>query len=357
MKRYLLTILILGNAYILTAQTIVSTIPENKKVILEEFTGTGCPNCPGGHTAAATLLTDNPGNLFVVAYHPNNSSYTASDPMVTTYPAAFYTMPFISSVGRYMPSAMINRRVWGGVERIQGVGSWTSDASTIKVETSPLNVGVSSTYNTGTKMLNVTVEVYFTSNVTDALTIYAELTEDGIIATQSGGTSPYTHNHVFRVSFVSQWGDAISAPTNQSTLKTFSFNYDNSTTLNDMTNSEVVAFVRNAVDEEIVSGNAAAIGQSSFSIDDNRLTYSSVKVYPNPVTENSVLSISLLSEAKVNYSLLNILGQEVITNDLGIVSEGNHNIAIDNLGSLQKGVYFIRVIIGKEVSAQKLIIE
>lgn len=357
MKRILFTLLILGSTYFMIAQTIVSTTPENKKVLLEEFTGTGCPNCPGGHTAAATLLTNNPGNLFVVAYHPNNSSYTASDPMVTTYPAAFYTTPFISPSNRYMPSAMINRRVWDGVERIEGVTSWTNDANTIKAEASPLNIGVSSTYNTSTKMLNVTVEVYFTSNVTDALTIYAELTEDGIIATQSGGTSPYTHNHVFRQSFVPQWGDVISAPTSQSTLKTFSFSYDNSTTLYDMTKCEVLAFVRNAVNEEIISGNGAMVGQSSFSIGENIIASGSVKVYPNPVNESSVMSISINSGTSVSYSIINVLGQQVITKDMGVFSIGNHNIAIDDLSILQKGVYFLRVNAGKEISAQTIIIE
>jgi hypothetical protein len=357
MKRILFALLILGNSYLLAAQTIVSTTPENKKVILEEFTGTGCPNCPGGHTAAATLLNDNLGNLFVIAYHPNNSSYTASDPMVTTYSAAFYTMPFISSVGRYMPSAMINRRVWGGVERIQGVGNWTNDVNSIKAEASPLNVGISSTYNTSTHMLNISVEVYFTSTVSDALTIYVELTEDGIIAAQSGGTSPYTHNHVFRQSLVSQWGDVIPAPSSQSTLKTFSFSYDNSTTLYDMTKCEVVAFVRNAVDEEIISGNGAIVGQSSASINENKLSLTKTSVYPNPINNYSVLSVSLLTEQNISYSIFNTTGQDLLLKDLGVFPEGDHQIAFENIGILSKGVYFLRVNVGKEISILKVIIE
>jgi len=41
MKKTLLALVLFGNIYFVNAQTIVSTVTENKKVILEEFTGTG----------------------------------------------------------------------------------------------------------------------------------------------------------------------------------------------------------------------------------------------------------------------------------------------------------------------------
>lgn len=37
------------------AQTIVSTSPQNKKVILEEFTGVNCVYCPQGHAIANNI--------------------------------------------------------------------------------------------------------------------------------------------------------------------------------------------------------------------------------------------------------------------------------------------------------------
>lgn len=42
------------------AQTIVSTTPENKKVILEEFTGIHCVYCPEGHAIAQAIQNNNP---------------------------------------------------------------------------------------------------------------------------------------------------------------------------------------------------------------------------------------------------------------------------------------------------------
>ncbi|MFT6982817.1 MAG: hypothetical protein ACJAUD_001587, partial [Crocinitomicaceae bacterium] len=43
------------------AQTLVSTTPSNRNVIIEEFTGTNCPACPNGHTTLSGILTANPG--------------------------------------------------------------------------------------------------------------------------------------------------------------------------------------------------------------------------------------------------------------------------------------------------------
>jgi len=334
------------------AQTIVSTTPENKKALLEEFTGTGCVNCPAGHTIATSILAADPLNVFVIAYHPDNSNYTTSDPMARNYPAAFYSSTFVGS--RFMPGGLINRRVWGS-ERMVSRTNWSADVNTIKSEASPLNVGVSSSYNTGTSQLSIDVEVYFTQTVSDAMTIFCMLTEDGIIATQSGGTSPYTHNHVFREAFVAQWGDAISTPTTAGTLKTFTFTFDNSTTAYDMTKSEVVAFVRNAADEEIISVNGAEVDHDSpLSIGDNK-EINLVDVYPNPTQDATSLYLSLNKENTVSYVVYNTIGQLVISQNLGLLNSGQHSFRLDFEN--QEGLFFVKIMIGENSYTKKLIVQ
>jgi hypothetical protein len=44
-------------------QTIVSTSPENKKVVLEEFTGIKCVFCPQGHAIAQAIQNNNPDDV------------------------------------------------------------------------------------------------------------------------------------------------------------------------------------------------------------------------------------------------------------------------------------------------------
>ena len=51
------------------AQNWVSTSPQNKKVVLEEFTGIKCSYCPDGHKRANELKAANEGNVFLVNIH------------------------------------------------------------------------------------------------------------------------------------------------------------------------------------------------------------------------------------------------------------------------------------------------
>lgn len=257
----MILLLIAGNAIL--AQNYVSTEPQNKNAILEEFTGVRCPNCPAGHQVIASILQNNPGRAFCVAYHPSNSSYTqpyGSDPdFRRTYPNAFYSTPYCGS-SRFMPSSFIQRREWNG-EKIQSRTVWTQYANTIMAESSPLNVGMASTYNPTTKMLDVTVEIYFTETVQQEVRLYVTLAENDLIAQQSGGSASYVHKHVFREAFVAQWGDQLRGSTAQGSLVVMNYSFDNSNTGYIMDNCELLAFVVNYNSEEVISGVGVDVGE------------------------------------------------------------------------------------------------
>ena len=56
MKHFYNTLVIIfGMTFSMIAQTIVSTNPENKNVILEEFTGIYCTYCPDVHSIAHAI--------------------------------------------------------------------------------------------------------------------------------------------------------------------------------------------------------------------------------------------------------------------------------------------------------------
>jgi hypothetical protein len=307
---------------------------------------------------ASSLLASNPGNLFVVAYHPTNSSFTTTDPMRRDFPNAFYTTPFVGN-SRYMPSAMIARRIWGGGERIQGTGSWTGDVDVIKVESSPLNMGVSSTYNSSNSALTVNIEVYFTANVTAPVTLYAMLIENGIIAYQNGGGSNYIHLHAFREAFPkptpTQWGETIAAPTTQGTVKTYTYTFDNSTAAYVMANCEIVVFIRNASNEEIISGNGAPVGsQSPVEISNTSTATDNYSVFPNPMTDNSMLSISVSTSSEFSYTVYDVSGKVIETKNLGILNAGIHQIDL-NTSMLDKGMYFVKINNGTNTQTIKVI--
>ncbi len=275
----LLTFMIVLLSAGLTAQNYVSTEPQDKNAILEEFTGVRCGNCPAGHQTAAAILAANPGRAFVVAYHPSNSSYTApytGDPdFRRTYPNVFYATPYCGS-SRFMPSAFINRRQWANGERIQSRTLWTSYCNTIMAEASPANMGMSTTYDIMSQELSIIVEVYYTDNMPDLNHIYVMLSENDLVSQQSGATGPYTHKHTFREAFVAQWGDEITEPTTQGSLVTLEYTWDATGSGYIMNNCEVLAFIENQANGEIITGVGVHVGESTyieptagFSVEDN----------------------------------------------------------------------------------------
>ena len=250
----------------LLAQNYVSTQPQDKNAILEEFTGVRCSNCPAGHQTAASILSNNPGRAFCVAYHPSNSNFTAPYPgdpdFRRTYPNAFYSTPYCGS-SRFMPSAFINRRLWSG-ERISERVDWTSRCNTIMSEASPANVGLSTTYDFAAQMLYITVEIYYTADMTDANHVYVLLSENDLVSQQSGASGPYTHKHTFREAFVGQWGDVITDPTTQGSLVTLEYSWNATGSGYIMGNCEVLAFIENQATGEVITGAGVDVGDQTY---------------------------------------------------------------------------------------------
>lgn len=51
------------------AQLPVSTSPQNKKAVLEEYTGIHCGYCPDGHKIATNIYNADPNNVVLINIH------------------------------------------------------------------------------------------------------------------------------------------------------------------------------------------------------------------------------------------------------------------------------------------------
>ncbi len=263
--KFILLFICVLSVQALFSQTYVSTEPQEKNVILEEFTGVNCPNCPQGHEVANQILEGNPDRVWVVGFHPFNSNYTtpgAGQPDFRRHHAdSLYMVPYCGS-SRFMPSAFINRRVYAG-ERIQSRTVWANYASQFLAESSPVNVGLASTYDEITKQLDILVEIYYTEDMTDLNTLNVLFSESGMIAYQSGGSANYIHKHVFRETFTAQWGDPITESTAQGSFIQKSFTFDNSAEEYDMAECEILAYIVNPATTEIISGIGCHVGDNT----------------------------------------------------------------------------------------------
>jgi len=83
--------------------------------------------------------------------------------------------------------------------------------------------------------------------------------------------------------------------------------------------------------------------------------YTSVNVQPNPFNQSTVISYQLKEAGKINLSVYDILGQEIVTLVEGYQSAGTYDISFDGK-QLVSGVYFIRLEAGGLNQVQKVIL-
>ena len=209
----------------LKAQEYVSTQPQNRNVLIEEFTGRNCVYCPDGHRIANLIVANNPGRVWAVNIHAGSFS-PVTYPNMNTNDGTAITNGF--GIGGF-PAGHVNRSTAENLGRSE----WESHTNTQLAQQAEVNVAGFVTLNHTTRTANITVEVYYTANSsqsTNYLTIM--MLQDSILGNQSGNyynpsqmlNGQYVHQHVLRDVVTSTWGDEIS-PTTAGTLITKNYTY------------------------------------------------------------------------------------------------------------------------------------
>jgi len=259
MKKILtLSLLFLAAMLAANAQTLVPTTPLNKNVILEIFTGINCTYCPDGHRIAASILDNNPGRVAVIAIHQGQfSTPSGTQPDYrTTFGNALASQAGING----WPMGTVNRHVFSGTKTGMSRGDWAPSSEVILPLVSPVNVGVETSYNSGTRELTVHVELYYTANSSTTTNyINVALIQNHIFGPQTNGGAGnnYEHMEMLRYLITGQWGDAVTTTTQGSFVeRTYTYTIPNAY-LNIpcvVENCQVVAFVAES-HQEILSGD------------------------------------------------------------------------------------------------------
>lgn len=266
--KHLFTLLIMltFSVNLLVSQTIVGTDPENKNVVLEEFTGIYCVFCPQGHAIAQGIYDSHPDDVVLINIHTGGYAVpTGNDPdFRTPWGAAIAGQ---SGLVGY-PAGTVNRHLFPGYSQGSGTaqsrGTWSTTSNQILNEPSYLNVALEATIVTSTRQLVVYVEVYYTGDSPqESNWLNVAILQNHILGPQTGGNmgNNYDHKHMLRHMLTGQWGVEIST-TSEGSLYTGSFAYEIPADYNDvevvLENLDVVAFVTET-HQEVVSGSMAEI--------------------------------------------------------------------------------------------------
>ncbi len=259
-----LLIIILFSSAPLMAQTIVGTDPENKNVVLEEFTGIYCGYCPQGHIIAQGIYDNHPDDVVLINIHQGGyANPNPGDPDFRT-PWGNAIAGQSGLVG--YPAGTVNRHLFPGYSQGSGTaqsrGTWVTTSNMIMAEPSYLNIELEATIVTSTRQLVVYVEVYYTGDSPEESNFLSiAILQNDIIGPQSGGGSNYNHKHMLRHLVTGQWGVEITETTTGS-LYTNTFTYEMPDDYNDvdlvLEDLDIVGFVAES-HQEIISGNMAEI--------------------------------------------------------------------------------------------------
>ncbi len=375
MKKIIILFL-LGTNY-LNAQTLVSTSPESRKILIERKTGIHCGTCRHHEDNSVELQAAFPGKIVDVGI------YTSGDPYGTVHTdkPAELALGNEDATQLAMGSSAVSRSkmnrilfpgafgeapyYYGGGTSILYSGMDACADSVFNSGMSPVNIGVETQWDAITRELTVNIEAYFTATVTGQNKLSVYLVESDIIGYQSTRGDNWSHQNVLRKALYDSdiWGDIISN-TSAGSLITKTYTYivptDYSGTGANIDNMDVIVFItgddrRNV--HTVQKINANKVSTTPTAIRENVTRYNQVQIYPNPIANNANISLSLSKNIDAfSMQVVDIMGRIIYSQDFGALNKGIHRLQWD-VTDLAKGLHMMRFQLGDSIVSKPVVIK
>lgn len=223
----------------------------DRVVLVEEFTGVQCVNCPDGSKKLQEILTAQGDKVIAISIHGGNfavplpeSKYDfRTDDGSELLP--YLNAPNNGPIG--YPSAIVNRKWFSGQQdRMLFLSEWAGFVSAELQEAPKVRIDMNKDYNTTSRELSIDLDLFFFEAIANDVNVSIVITEDEIVDYQkdtNGKVPDYVHKHVLRDVITTNYrGDLVAK--NVAANSDYSYNY--TYTLPDGWHSEhchVVAFV------------------------------------------------------------------------------------------------------------------
>jgi len=204
----------------------------NRKVLLEEFTGYRCGNCPYAALVSDQLEAAYKGRVLSIGEHigyyaipepPFSQDYRS---VTGNEIDAVYK---ISDIGT--PNGLINREVHDG-KLIKEKDSWAQYTAQELKKTADMKFGITTSFNNTSKTISADITVRYVNAPTDQnhyLAVY--VVEDSVVGFQTWynhtpqDNEDYVHHNVLRASMNGTWGEKLST-TNIAANQVFNKHYE-----------------------------------------------------------------------------------------------------------------------------------
>jgi hypothetical protein len=201
-----------------------------KKILLEDYTGMRCPNCPDAATTASNLLAANSTDLVVISVHAGGFAKPFGN---------FINQDFRTDAGDTWngtqgfsipsnPNGIINRTNYASNGLIVLQTKWSSIVDLAKLDPMVVKLDVTTNYDTVVGALNVDVKATFKASC-PKLMISIVLIEDGITGLQDNRgveTEDYDFKEMLRGAVNGDWGVPLTTTT-KAANDTVSYSFKN----------------------------------------------------------------------------------------------------------------------------------
>ena len=195
----------------------VESSEAKRAVLVEEFTGQKCINCPEAHEQLAQIQKEyGEDKVIAVCIH---ASALAVVPLKTQVGEEYYK----HWKGDGVPGAVINRS-----GRMLQVSAWAGVINSELQKPTSVSLSMSNKYDATNRQLAIDVNALSREKFDGKLQVW--IVEDGIVAKQllkgNRVDANYIHNHVFRAAVNGAWGTDIALQENVEAKSNFSIQLD-----------------------------------------------------------------------------------------------------------------------------------
>jgi hypothetical protein len=224
----------------------IDAVVPQRAVLLEEFTGQWCRNCPDAH-AVIKQLKEQYGDAFIpVSIHAGTSANAIPESETIITDTYKYIGLKTEDGDAYAAMWNINTFPNGVLDRTSGVlgrDKWAAYIVDELQKESQLQIDLSADYDATSNSISIHTQLKPIANISGKLQLW--IVESGIVTIQQYGESVepnYVHDHVFRATVNTVGGEAVNLSDNVYS------NYTHSISVKDIwtpANLSVVAFVYN----------------------------------------------------------------------------------------------------------------
>lgn len=224
-----------------------------RKILLEDYTGHQCGNCPAGHERLTELLGIYKDTLVAMAIHAGNFASTSNGLFATDFTTEIGNQWYSDFNIGVVPSALINRVTYGNYIFVT-VNNWQNAINAVDRSKCVAAIQLIDQYSNNVLTSNAKVTIL--DEISDPVKLSLVLVEDDIIAPQLTATDTvieYVHNHVLRAGINGTYGSNLTEDglviKDSTYTKAFLLPWENQWIKE---NCSIIAFLINATTNEVL---------------------------------------------------------------------------------------------------------